>query len=176
MKGWCLSALKVLLYTVGAAFGGLCILVGIGLLAATPAAAAVVPSNSGPPGPILPSLTSAVTGATNTVTGAASSAANTATGAVTGTASTVAGTAGTATYRNGQHGCQHRDERHDRDRQHRDQRGQPGGPDRSSVFDGLASHPGRLRGQHRDLSRPPAAGNAVTSTVDARPRPRWPAP
>src|SRR5580658_9207253 len=88
MKGWCLSALKVLLYTVGAAFGGLCILVGIGLLAATPAAAAVVPSNSGPPGPILPAVTSTVTGAANTVTGATSSAANTATDAATGTAST----------------------------------------------------------------------------------------
>ena len=77
MKGWCLSALKVLLYTVGAAFGGLCILVGIGLLAATPAAAATVLPNSGPPGPVLPSVTSAVTGAASTVTGAAATAAST---------------------------------------------------------------------------------------------------
>src|SRR5579864_8223463 len=92
MKGWCQSALKVLLYTVGAAFGGLCLLVGIGLLAATPAAAATVVPNSGPPGPVLPSVTRAVTGAATTATGAAtgtaSMVASTAASAATGTAST----------------------------------------------------------------------------------------
>src|SRR5579863_7102275 len=97
MKGWCQPALKVLLYTVGAAFGGLCILVGIGLLAAAPAAAATVLPNSGPPGPVLPSVTSAVTGAASTTTstaaGAVTGTASTATGAATGTASTAASTA-----------------------------------------------------------------------------------
>src|SRR5579862_6574435 len=96
MKGWCLSALKVILYTVGAAFGGLCILVGIGLLAATPAAAATVLPNSGPPGPALPSVTSAVTGASSTTTAAVTGTANTATGAVTSTTSAASTTAGTA--------------------------------------------------------------------------------
>src|SRR5579859_7213683 len=103
MKGWCQSALKVLLYTVGAAFGGLCLLVGIGLLAATPAAAATVLPNSGPPGPVLPSVTRAVTSTAGTVTRTANtaastvtSAAGTATSAATGTASTAGGTASSA--------------------------------------------------------------------------------
>ena len=40
MKGWCQLALKVFLYTCGAAIGGLCVAFGIGLLTAAPASAA----------------------------------------------------------------------------------------------------------------------------------------
>jgi hypothetical protein len=39
MKGWCQLALKVFLYTCGAAIGGLCVAFGIGLLTAAPASA-----------------------------------------------------------------------------------------------------------------------------------------
>src|SRR5260370_39490970 len=63
MEGWCLLALKVLLYTCGAVFGGLCVAFGIGLLLADPASAATQGSPSG-----LGSLVSNVSG---TVSGTA---------------------------------------------------------------------------------------------------------
>ena len=40
MKGWCQLALKVFLYTCGAAIGGICVAFAIGLLTAASAGAA----------------------------------------------------------------------------------------------------------------------------------------
>lgn len=48
MKGWYQLALKVFLYTCGAALGGLCVAFGIGLLLASPANAATESSTGGP--------------------------------------------------------------------------------------------------------------------------------
>ena len=42
MKGWCIRALRVFLYAVGAVTGGLAVAFGIGLLLAAPAQAATV--------------------------------------------------------------------------------------------------------------------------------------
>ena len=91
MKGWCQLALKVLLYTCGAAIGGLCVAFGIGLLTAAPASAAT----QGSAGGLLGSATSAVSSTVSGTTGAAAAAVPAATSqvttAATGTVSAAAG-------------------------------------------------------------------------------------
>ena len=83
VKGWCLLTLKVFLYTCGAAFGGLCVAFGIGLLLAGPASAATQPSPSGLLGSAVQTVQATVTTTTQAATSALPAAASATTGVVT---------------------------------------------------------------------------------------------
>ena len=70
LKGWCQLALKVFLYTCGAAIGGLCVAFGIGLLLASPASAATPSSTGGALGSTVSALSGDVSGVTGTISSA----------------------------------------------------------------------------------------------------------